>query len=280
MLSATGAVTCDIFKLEEEGVHRCLVSLDRTGPDEAATGSVLRTEVYANAGQAIATQTAVVVEDRSHPSLTAEDIAVYDEYGFESEVLVPLIVEDRVVGLVNLYSDRPNGFASSLEYLRGAGHVVAGALEKALLLAALEDRDRIMLELLEIAGLLAQTHDVEELLRSVALRLLAAVHASHCDIYRRDAAGYVCVVSAGRDGFLDWYEGERLGPAASPSSIEGAGGEQASRRGGRGGIRPHGRREGGASPAGHRQRVRHPAGRQRPECRVHRPLRHEAARLA
>ena len=220
MLSATGAVTCDIFKLEEEGVHRCLVSLDRTGPDQAATGSVLRTEMYPNAGRAIVTQAAVVVEDRSHASLTSEDIAVYDQYGFESEVLVPLIVEDRVVGLVNLFSDRPNGFASSLEYLRGAGHVVAGALKKALLLAALEDRDRIMVELLEIASLLSQTHDAEELLRSVAMRLLAAVHASHCDIYRRDAAGYVCVVSAGRDGFLDWYEGARLGPAASPSSMK------------------------------------------------------------
>jgi diguanylate cyclase (GGDEF)-like protein/excisionase family DNA binding protein len=218
MLGATGAVTCDIFKLAEEKVFRCLVSLDREGPDEAVIGKELRIDVFAVAGQAIESGQVALIEDRDDPRLSAADRAVYDEYGFACELCIPLLVQDRVVGLVELYGDRPGAFSAALEYARGAAHVLAGALEKALLLDALEDRHRVLRDLLDMAGLLAQTYDVDQLLRTVAGRMIQAVGAAHCDIYRRDGDVYRCLVSAGRDGFLDWYEGSGLALAGNPTS--------------------------------------------------------------
>ncbi len=175
MLTATGAVSCDIYRLEDEGVFRCLVSLDRDGPDEEAVGAVLRTTVWAVVRQAFAEGTVVHVDDRHDPRLTDEDREVYDEYGFASEMCIPLLVQDRVVGVIELYGDRPRAFTRALEYARGAAHVVAGALEKALLLAALEDRNRVLKELFDLAQLLSRTYDEEQLLRTVATRLLQAV---------------------------------------------------------------------------------------------------------
>jgi len=218
MLSATGAATCDIFKLEDESVLRCLVSLDRERTDETVVGHELRTDVFMVAGEALRTGQVLLVEDRNDPRFTDADRAVYDEYGYVCEVCIPLLAQDRVVGLVELYGDRPGAFSSALEYARGAAHVLAGALEKALLLAALEDRNRVLRELLDMAGLLAHTYDVDQLLRTVAGRMVHAVGAAHCDVYRREGDGYRCLVSAGRDGFLDWYEGSELALSDNPTS--------------------------------------------------------------
>ena len=220
MLEATGAVTCDIYRLEEEGVFRCLVSQDVTGPDEEAIGAVLRTHVFAVAREAIETGRVVVVDDRSHPLLGDEDAGVYDEYGFESEIVLPLLVQDRVVGIVDLYADRPRGFRSALDYARGAALLVAGALEKALLLDALQDRTRVLRELFDLAQLLSRTYDVGELLRTIAGRLLASVQAARCDIYQRQGDAYRCVAGADADGRLDPRVGSEFDLAGNPSCLQ------------------------------------------------------------
>ena len=220
MLAATGAASCDIYRLEDEGVFRCLVSLDRAGPDEEAVGAVLRTNVWTVVREAFATGSAVYVEDRHDPRLSDEDREVYDEYGFASELCVPLLAQGRIVGVIELYGDRPRAFAPALEYARGAAHVVAGALEKALLLAALEARNRVLRELFDMAQLVARTNDVEQLLRTVATRLLGAVQAAHCDIYESEGESYRCIVSAGTSGFLGSYEGSILDLACNPTGAE------------------------------------------------------------
>jgi len=181
-------------------------------------GIALRTDMYAIDRDAVRDGKVVVVDDRHDPRMHDVDRAVYDEYGFESEVIIPLLVQDRVVGLIELYGDRPRMFAGTLEYARSAGHIVAGALEKALLLEALEDRARVLRELFDLAQLLSRTYDVEQLLRTVATRLLQAVQAAHCDIYQIDGDGYRCVVSAGADGFLESYEGSVLDLSGNPTS--------------------------------------------------------------
>jgi diguanylate cyclase (GGDEF)-like protein/excisionase family DNA binding protein len=220
MLAATGAATCDIYRLEDEGVFRCQVSLDRGGPDEGAVGAILRVAVSPVVGAAFADGVVAYVEDRDDQRLSDEDLAVYDEYGFASELCLPLLAQDRVVGVIELYSDRPRAFGAALEYARGAVHIVAGALEKAFLLTALEARTRVLRELFDLAQLLSQTYDAEQLLRTVATRLLQAVHAAHCDIYQIDGDDYRCVVSAGADGFLSAYEGSVLDLSGNPTGAQ------------------------------------------------------------
>jgi len=218
MLAATGAATCDIYRLEDEGVFRCQVSLDRGGPDEGAVGAILRVAVSPVVVAAFADGVVAYVEDRDDRRLSDEDLEVYDEHGFASELCLPLLAQDRVVGVIELYGDRPRAFEAALEYARGAVHVVAGALEKAFLLSALEARNRVLKELFDLARLLSQTYDAEQLLRTVATRLLQAVQAAHCDIYQIYGEDYRCVVSAGADGFLSSYEGSVLDLAGNPTS--------------------------------------------------------------
>jgi len=218
MLAATGATTCDIYRLEDEGVFRCQVSLDRGGPDEGAVGAILRVAVSPVVGEAFVDGVVVYVEDRDDHRLSDEDLEVYDEYGFASELCLPLLVQDRVVGVIELYGDRPRAFGAALEYARGAVHVVAGALEKAFLLSALEARTRVLRELFDLAQLLSRTYDAEQLLRTVATRLLAAVQAAHCDIYQIDGDGYRCMVSADADEFRASCEGRVLDLSHHPTS--------------------------------------------------------------
>jgi diguanylate cyclase (GGDEF)-like protein/excisionase family DNA binding protein len=220
MLAATGAATCDIYRLEDEGVFRCQVSLDRSGPDEGAVGAVLRVAVSPVVGEAFRAGIVTYVEDRDDPRLSSDDLEVYDEYGFASELCLPLLVQDRVVGVIELYGDRPRAFGAALEYARGAVHVVAGALEKAFLLSALEARTTVLRELFELAQLLSQTYDEEQLLRSVATRLLKAVRAASCDIYQIGGDGYRCVVSASTDGFVESYEGHILDLPGNPTTAK------------------------------------------------------------
>ena len=221
MLAATGAVSCDIYRLEEKGVFRCLVSLDRDGPDEEAVGAVLRTTVWAVVREAFADGTVVHVEDRYDPRLSDEDLEVYDEYGFASELCVPLLVQDRVVGVVELYGDRPRAFAAALEYARGAAHVVAGALEKALLLAALEDRNRDLRTLVEGGLEFGSTLDVERVLLSIARRMRAATRAAACDISALDGESLRALVGIdGKDAIIQGFAGREFALADYPMTAD------------------------------------------------------------
>jgi len=216
LLSVTAAVSCDIFRVELKDMFRCLVSLDWDGLDEQATGSVLRLNLYPVATEAIRDRDVKVVKDLSDCRLSATDLEVFREYGFESETILPLVVKGRAVGLIDLYSDQPGAFAASLDYMRAAAHIVAGAFDKAVLMEALEAREAVLRELLDLAGLLSQARDVEELLRTASDRLLRAVDGDHCNVYRRDGEQYRCVVCVDRDGSTAGFEGTALDLTALP----------------------------------------------------------------
>ncbi len=211
LLAATDAVSCDVYRREDADVFRCLVSQDRDGPDAEAVGAVVRPSVYPVAFEAISDGAVKTVDDRSDRRLSAADLEVYRQYGFESEVQLPLLVQGRVVGLIDLYSDRPRAFAASLDYTRAAAHIIAGAFEKALLLDVLEGSNAALRELLDLAGLLTKINDVDGLLRAVAQRLFAALGADHCDICVRDGDGYRTAVYLSRDGSSAGSEGTDSG---------------------------------------------------------------------
>ena len=259
LLAVTDARSCDIFRVEKKGVFRCLVSHDRDGPDREVVGAILRLHLYPVATEAVRGRDVKVVEDRSDRRLSAVDHEVYEEYGFHSEVLLPLLVNGRVVGLIDLYSDRPNAFSPSVDYLRAAGHMVAGAFEKALLLDALGTSNAALKELLDLAGMLTRVTEGRELLGAVAERLIAALGADHCDICVRDGEGYVVAVCRNPDGSTAGFEGTEVGANIFGDCLDRARAPPPALRPGSGGPRVAGCRSGGAPREGLAQSGLHPS---------------------
>jgi GAF domain-containing protein len=72
------------------------------------------------------------------PRLTADERASMAEYGFQSEVCIPLIDGERVIGLIDVFDIRPRDYSEYLALLTSIGQMVAGVIENALLTEKLE----------------------------------------------------------------------------------------------------------------------------------------------
>jgi len=212
LLSALDAFDCDIYKIQDEGVFTCLVSVDRSGYDESVVGKALRLDLYPLAAEAVTSGEAILVGDRRDPRLSSEDLEVYDEYGFASELCMPLMVDGRTVGVIEIYDDRPRDFAPYLDFMKGAAQVIGSAMEKALLYRLGERRSKVLKALVDLGALTAQSPDVDVFLREVARRLTLTIEAADCGVYLADGAGTLrCRASFNRDdGFADAYLGTIL----------------------------------------------------------------------
>lgn len=220
LLTTTGAVDCDIFMRDagdDAGALRCLISMEPSGRDRSVEGYQFEVERFPSSRAAIEGLETLHISDPDDSRLNESDLEVYERFGFACEIAVPLVAREGLVGAVFLYGDRPHALDAALDFVRAAAHTVARALEKALLVTQLEGRNRVLTELFELAGMLSQSYDVDELLRTVAVRMMSAVRASDCDIYRREDDGYRCVVSATAGGFHDWYEGSFLDLTGNPA---------------------------------------------------------------
>ncbi len=192
LLTTLGATDCDIYKIQEKGVFTCLVSVDRSGDDESVVGKALRLDLYPLAAEAVKSGEPVIVHDRTDPRLTAEDLAVYDEYGFASELCVPLMVDRRAVGVIEIYDDRPRDFRQYLDFMKGAAQVIGGAMEKALLYRLAERRSKVLKALVDLGAVTAQSPDAEDFLREVTHRLTLTIEAADCEVYLADDVGTLC----------------------------------------------------------------------------------------
>jgi diguanylate cyclase (GGDEF)-like protein/excisionase family DNA binding protein len=220
LLEATGAMDCDIFlrSLGDDGHYRCYMSLEAGGEDETVRGYALRDDLHATARELLETHRPVLVADREDPRVGASERAVFERFGFVSSLSVPLLIGDRLLGVIDLYAAAPHAFDAWVDGLTSAARAVAAPIEKALLVFELERRNQVLSELLELAGMLSRTYDIEALLRTVGNRLLGAVEAVCCDIYRREGDEYRCMVSARRDGARASCEGRVLDLASHPST--------------------------------------------------------------
>ena len=87
-------------------------------------------------------------------------------------------------------------------------------------------------ELVDIGTLVSQSRDVDELLRSVAQRLLATLDAVDCDIYKiQDEGVFTCLVSVDRSGYDESVVGKALRLDLYPLAAEAVRSGEAIRRG-------------------------------------------------
>ena len=75
-----------------------------------------------------------MVSSTADPRLTPEELENYAVYGFQSELGIPLVGTDGVIGLIDLFDISPRDYSEYLDYTRSVGQIVAGALQTTLLM--------------------------------------------------------------------------------------------------------------------------------------------------
>ena len=153
-------------------------------------GVVLPLRRYPCCRKAVETGEITVAATLDDPLLDEEGRYSLEKWGYQSQLSMPLMSRGRVLGVVELSDYQPRDFAEDLDLIRGLGQVAAHALENASLFEQVDRRNRILNELVELGSLASRTRDLDQLVRSVAERVLSAVDAANCDIYRvagRDA---------------------------------------------------------------------------------------------
>ena len=199
LYASVGAADCDIWRYQGDQL-RLLASYDRNGFDESLAGKVLDLEPYPSLVAAIDNNEPLVIANLADQRVSSEEVSDYGEFGFQSVISIPLSVEGRVVGLVELYDTRPRDFAEHYDFLLSVTQLIAGSFENATLLGEVEARNATLRELVELGQVVSQASESDEYLRTVAERLLTVVDVVDCDIWRLDGKAMRLVVSLDKNG--------------------------------------------------------------------------------
>ena len=199
VLSAVDAANCDIYRVLD-GTLRCVASFDRSGHDDAVLGSIFDLERYPTTVAAMYSHQILTVTSPDDPQLTEDERTTYRDYGFSSEVCLPLVVNDELYGLLDIYDTRERDFTEYLTFLRSTAQTLAGAFENARLVDQLERRTTVLRDIVELGAVASQAHDLETVLTALAERLRDTIDAADCDIFTLRGDTLRCLVSADRGG--------------------------------------------------------------------------------
>ena len=201
---AVDCADCDIWWLEE-GYLRCLASVDQDGVDESVRGKILRLDNYPSTLLALEDRQILVFSSLDDDRLTDYEREDFGEFAFNSGVSIPLVSNDLVVGLIDLFDVRERDYNDVRSFLPSAGRTVADALRNAELLAGLRRGNAALRELVELGDRLNEAGTLEELARAVAERLRTVLAAEDCDIWQVDGGVLRCLASVDSRG---WDEDE------------------------------------------------------------------------
>ncbi len=215
--AALDAATCDIFRVTADGL-RCAASFDRSGYDEVPVGELLDLEKYPAVVAAMNGHRTLIITSPDDPQLTPGERQTYREYGYASEVCVPLLVDDVLYGLIDIYDTRERDYTEYLSFLKSAGQSVARVLANALLVERVEQGSRTLREIVDLGAVVSRSHDLHGALAAVAERIRVTIGAADCDIYALQGERLRCVVSADLDGFDETAAGQVLDMERFPAT--------------------------------------------------------------
>ncbi len=196
------AEDCDIWRIEEDRL-RCLASIDSNGWDEGEIGLTRELAAYPGTVAALERDEPIVLGDfdQGASGLAPGERARYDRWGYRSMVSLPLVLDGRPVGLVDIFDTRRRDWSEWLDFIRNVGRLLGGAFEKAVLLDQLE-RGNSELRLLVQSGLdFGATLDHDAVIDTVAQRIREISSADRCDVCALDGAEVEILtsVTAGED---------------------------------------------------------------------------------
>lgn len=177
--AATGAEDCDLWKAEGS-LLTCIGSVDSNGWDESVVGDEWDLVDYPSYRAAAAAQSVRVVTSLNDPNLTDVELTSFTRWGFRSNLCLPLLVDDGLVGYIDVFDKRERDYAESLEYVRTIGRMLAGAFQKILLLEQVETANRDLHTVLEISTTLTSAKFFEEALGMLARKGCEALGMPVC----------------------------------------------------------------------------------------------------
>ena len=214
----TGCADCDIWWLEE-GYLRCLASVDGDGVDESVRGRILKLEHYPSTRQALDDRDVLVIGSLDDPRLTDYEREDFGEFDFRSTISVPLVSNDLVVGLIDMFDTRERDYREVRWFLESAGRTIADGLRNAELLAGLRRGNAALRELVELGDRLNEAGTLQELAKAVAERLRAILHAEDCDIWQVDGGVLRCLASVDSRGWDEEEVGSERDLAAYEATV-------------------------------------------------------------
>ena len=122
-------------------------------------------------------------------------MAAYGRWSYRSMVSLPLVVEGRPIGLIDVFDTKVRDYTSMLDLIRNVGRLLAGAFEKAMLVERLESGNRDLRLLVDSGLEFGATLDVDAVLGTVAERIVAVSEADICDVYGLDGDGVEILVA-------------------------------------------------------------------------------------
>lgn len=160
-------------------------------------------------------------------ALLANDVANEPRYQHDealpdtrAELAVPLRVEGRTVGVLDIQSDRPGAFTpEDLFITQTLADQVAVAVENARLYAALQEEAWVSTALLQVSELVARTRDLDEILASLVrlTPMLAGVDRCCLFLWDREAACYVATRAYGlHEALRESFASLRFAPGEFP----------------------------------------------------------------
>src|SRR5450756_197589 len=126
-------------------------------------------------------------------------MAAYRRWDYRSMVSLPLVVEGRPIGLIDVFDTKVRDYTSMLDLIRNVGRLLAGAFEKAMLVERLERGNRDLRLLVDSGLEFGATLDVDAVLSTVAQRIVAVSEADLCDVYGLAGDDVEILVSLGSD---------------------------------------------------------------------------------
>ncbi len=206
------AEDCDIWEVDGD-VLRCVASVDSRGWDADEVGSERELAAYQNTVVALAADEPIVVGDLESTDLSDIEREAYRRWGYRSMVSLPLVVDGRPIGLIDVFDVRVRDYTVHLDLIRNVRRLLSGSFEKAMLVERLESGNRDLRLLVDSGLEFGATLEVDAVLRSVAQRILEVSRADLCDVYRLDGSEVEILLAIG-GAFDDDPTGSRYPLAA------------------------------------------------------------------
>ncbi len=193
---ALSAEDCDIYRVDGDHMT-CLASIDSQGWDGTEIGRTLALADYPLTVAALAANEPIVIGDLSLADLPDKEMSAYRRWGYRSMVSMPLVIEGRPIGLIDVFDTRVRDFTERLDFIRGVGRLLSSAFEEATLLDRLEESNRELRLLVGSSLDFSASLDHDAVLTAVAERLIEVTAADLCDVYRIDGDEIEILVSVG-----------------------------------------------------------------------------------